>query len=472
MNFLEQLFQPRSSPTMPFNPAQSPMQPPAQPQSVMGGDLAAMLGGAQGNLPSNILETIQNASQPASAPPIQDIQQQSETPRKRRSFLDTVGQISDVLARVGGAEALYQPTLDAREDRTRAIDLEEMRKQQLQQQIDQGGQTLEAGNIELEDTERSRLAQALGAVASNPDAAALWPQIAAEAGIDEGRAQQIGAIIQANPQAAGIFAQSLGWSPTAAKSGSQAKELQVYGLLQEQNPELAAAYLANIANPDSITDYQRAQLGIALEQLNLSREDKEFDREIKTREVEADEAKAATGGVDLTPTQRGNVVQKLKLLPNVRTQYERVRTLYNEMIEEGTLSRGALGGLVPGAIAGGKAEQFDKAAGALRKSILSLTRIPGVGSMSNYETVLDEQALPSRWGSDAGRLEAINGIGTILDSYEAGYKDMLGNPAPARAPARTPPPRRRSSSSGARPAATRRSVSPAAAEARRRGLID
>jgi hypothetical protein len=276
-------------------------------------------------------------------------------------------------------------------------------------------------------------------------------------------------MIQADPNNVGTLAQALGYA--APKQGSQAKELQVYSLLQEQDPELANTYLRSIANPDSLTPYDRARLEISMAEFGLKQSEAEFNRGITERETELKEDKAAGGvGADLTPTQRGNVVQKLALLPNVREQYERVRTLYDEMIEEGTLARGGLGGLVPGALAGGKAEAFDKAAGALRKSILSLTRIPGVGSMSNYETILDEQALPSRWGSDEGRLEALNGIGTVLDSYEQGYKEMLGNPRPASRPAA--PRRPAAGAAPRRPAAPRRSVSPAAAEARRRGLID
>lgn len=40
-----------------------------------------------------------------------------QTASPRRSLLDTVGRISDVIAQVGGATPLFQPTLDAREDR-------------------------------------------------------------------------------------------------------------------------------------------------------------------------------------------------------------------------------------------------------------------------------------------------------------------------------------------------------------------
>ena len=45
--------------------------------------------------------------------------------------------------------------------------------------------------------------------------------------------------------------------------------------------------------------------------------------------------------------------------------------------------------------------------------------------MSNYETALDEMALPSRWGSDAGRAEAIQGIEELVNGLSSGYQEML-----------------------------------------------
>lgn len=460
INFLQSLQGQQKPPLIPAYSMPQQVQPRPLPSS----NIATRMGGPQGG---NVL---QMAQEPASNAPAQT--PAGEAPRKRRSLLDTIGGISDVLARVGGAEAMYQPTLDAREDRAQQIDLDALRKQILEQQATVGGQTIEANEAGAADDMRSRAAQALGALAGNPNAAAMWPQIAQQAGLDEQSTATLGNIIQADPNNIGTLAQALGYA--APKQGSQAKELQVYSLLQEQDPELAQTYLRSIANPESLTPYDRARLEISMAELNLKREEAQFDRGIAERETDLKEEKAAGGGVDLTPTQRGNVVQKLALLPNVRAQYERVRTLYDEMVQEGTLARGGVGGLVPGALAGGKAEAFDKAAGALRKSILSLTRIPGVGSMSNYETVLDEQALPTRWGSDEGRLEALNGIGTVLDSYEQGYKEMLGNPA-----ARAATPRRGGTGERVRPrlpARTRPSAAgrnPAVeAELRRRGLID
>lgn len=470
INFLQSLFDPQRSPSMPFNPA---VAPPAMPQ--ISGNLQRMTQGAPDS--SRIANLMQAIGGTSDTSPVQMPAAQQQSPaRPRRSLLDTIGQISDVFARVGGAEALYQPTLDAREDRARQIDLEEMRKQQMQQQIEQGGQTLEAGEMELADSGRARLATALGAIASDPEAISMWPQIAAEAGIDDQQAQAIGQIIQNNPNAAGIFARSLGWSPETSKQGSQAKELQVYGLLQKTDPELAQEYLRSIARPDTMTPYETAQLEIRLAEFGLKREEAEFDRGIKREEIDMKRDEAEGGGVDLTPTQRGQIKQKLELLPAAKAQFRRVQQIFDEMKRDGTLARGAVGGLVPGAIAGGKAEQFDKAVGALRKSILSMTRVPGIGSMSNYETMLDEAALPARWGSDEGREEAINNIGVLLENYEQGYRGMLGS-QPARSS--SPAPRRGSGNRimprtprGQRPTANTQGNSAVEAELRRRGLID
>lgn len=215
------------------------------------GDIQGINGPMGGGLPRNILEQIAPAMgspDPMPAP----VPAQAQPARPRRSFLETIGQLSDVIARVGGAEPLYQSMIDAREDRTRQVDLDALRKQQMQMQMQTGAQ----------ESERGRLAQALGAIAENPDAVASWPQIAQEAGIDPQRAQALGAILQNNPQSARVFAQSLGWQPE--KQGSQAKEMQVYNLLKEAEPELADQYLQSIADPRGLSDYQAKQIEVAL----------------------------------------------------------------------------------------------------------------------------------------------------------------------------------------------------------------
>lgn len=127
-----------------------------------------------------------------------------EHPRKRLSVIDTIGRLADVFARVGGAEAQYQPTLDQRVDHANAVDLDLLKKTLGQQQVD-------AGILEPQLAARKRIGTALGALANNPNAAELWPSVAEQAGItDPQQIAGIGAVLQKNPNAAGIFAKALG----------------------------------------------------------------------------------------------------------------------------------------------------------------------------------------------------------------------------------------------------------------------
>lgn len=123
--------------------------------------------------------------------------------RERRSLLGTVGGIADVIARVGGAEALYQPTLDANEardnmraDRTRAIDLEGLNRQILEQRIG-------AGEREATGEENAMVAPAIRGLQAiqrgGGDISAAWPQLAQQAGIDPERAAELGQLFAANP---------------------------------------------------------------------------------------------------------------------------------------------------------------------------------------------------------------------------------------------------------------------------------
>jgi hypothetical protein len=169
--------------------------------------------------PPNVL---QQAAPPAPPAPA-DIAQAAvaaspPAPKPRRSLLDTIGRISDVFAKVGGADALYQPTLDAREDRTlalgdhaRQVDLDALKKTLTQQQV-------AAGALEPQVAERKRIGVALSAIAGQDNAAELWPSVAEQAGIDPVRAQAIGKLIAANPGSAGVLAKSLGADNTLGKN--------------------------------------------------------------------------------------------------------------------------------------------------------------------------------------------------------------------------------------------------------------
>lgn len=141
----------------------------------------------------------QPAARPAAEP--------AEPPRKRRSFLDTVGQISDVIARVGGAEALYQPTLDAREDRQRSLGLQDLQRQLAEQQIASGEDAaFGRGNERLGMAVRGLQAIQRG----GGDIQRAWPLLAQQAGLPEDRAAMLGQIFATNPEAISGVARMFG----------------------------------------------------------------------------------------------------------------------------------------------------------------------------------------------------------------------------------------------------------------------
>lgn len=183
---------------------------------------------AAGGMGENVLQALQPPApalaspmpQAVSAPPLAPpptAAPAAEAPKtevrvkKRNSVIDVIGRLADTFATVGGAQALYQPTLDAREDRVmkgedraREIDMDGLRRQLAEQQV-------EAGELEPELAERKRIGTALGALAGNENAAALWPSVAAQAGItDPAKVAAIQQQLEANPNSASIFAKALG----------------------------------------------------------------------------------------------------------------------------------------------------------------------------------------------------------------------------------------------------------------------
>lgn len=248
-----------------------------------------VLAAAQENYPRGPAENIlqQLAGGFSTAPSTADMSGMARTPnmapegggqpRQRRSLLDIIGRASDVVARVGGAEALYQPTLDAyedramgKEDRDREIDMDGLRRQLSEQQLKMGGLQITDAENALDDHGRERIGMALGGIVGAEDPAAAWREVGTQSGLPPEKVEAIAQALEANPEIAGSLAQSFGFEPP--RQGSQAKEMQIYSLLLQENPELAPAYLQSLTNPDAMTPYQQAQLGISLERLGLERD--------------------------------------------------------------------------------------------------------------------------------------------------------------------------------------------------------
>lgn len=140
----------------------------------------------------NLLQNLNVGAPPNDAPDA------TQPARVRSSLLDKIGQVSDVLAKVGGANALYQPTLDARQDRVlslgdhdRAVAMEKIKL------ADAKGDLGDKGNVRLGNAVRGL--QAITSANPQADISKVWPLLAAQAGIDPARAQALGQEFAANP---------------------------------------------------------------------------------------------------------------------------------------------------------------------------------------------------------------------------------------------------------------------------------
>lgn len=169
-------------------------------------------GQGQGAAPTNVLQQAapqQAAPQaPPPPPPAPEAILQAATaasppaPKRRISLVDVIGHLADGIAQAGGATPMYQRTLDA--EQKRALDLQDHGLAVTSATIKNA-----TDKFALDTSERTRIANALGAVNDSEDAA-MWPQIAEAAGLDPQRAAAIGKIVQANPDAAKVLASALG----------------------------------------------------------------------------------------------------------------------------------------------------------------------------------------------------------------------------------------------------------------------
>lgn len=148
---------------------------------------------------TNVLQAAATPSLPAySPPPPQPAAQPAPVPRQRRSVLDTIGRLADVFAKVGGADALYQPTLDAREDRTLALSDHDRK-------VQADNIALATGKFDLSDKQNLRLghvARGLKAIqAGGGDINAAFPELAQRMQLDPETVAKIGPLLASDPHA-------------------------------------------------------------------------------------------------------------------------------------------------------------------------------------------------------------------------------------------------------------------------------
>lgn len=131
----------------------------------------------------------------------------------------------------------------------------------------------------------------------------------------------------------------------------------------------------------------------------------------------------------LSPKDTGVVKQKLIQINTARQQLEAAKRKFAAI--QNSVSAGPGGQFVP--TPAGKA--FDAAIDAMRGTITSITRVPGVGAMSDYETRLDQAKFPERGNYEAVTAQKLEQLDALISGLDAGYRDLLGGPSDTAAPA-------------------------------------
>ncbi len=113
--------------------------------------------------------------------------------------------------------------------------------------------------------------------------------------------------------------------------------------------------------------------------------------------------------------------QKLNTVKIARKQLENIRAAFGA-IQNSSSAGPALQGRLPTP----KGKAFDAAVDQMRSTLTALTRVPGVGAMSDYETRLDQAKFPDRKNYENVTAQQIDAIAQLLDGIESGYTDLMG----------------------------------------------
>jgi hypothetical protein len=119
---------------------------------------------------------------------------------------------------------------------------------------------------------------------------------------------------------------------------------------------------------------------------------------------------------------------KLTMIKVARQQLARIKAAYEKGISgEGGITNAF--GPGQGYIATRQGKSFDAAVDQMRSTLTALTRTPGVGAMSDYETKLDQSKFPKRTEYETVTAEKIQGIDDLLGAIEQGYTGLLSGGA-------------------------------------------
>lgn len=370
--------------------------------------------------------------------------------RERRSFLDTIGRISDVLARVGGAEALYQPTLDAQQQRMQQVDLDAMRKQQMQQQLATGDEALAS----LQRAKVGATVKGLQAIKrAGGDINRALPLLGERSGMTPEEVAALGTVLQSDERAldglASMFGseQEFGLQPFYAQDAQG--NLRAYQIGKDGSIQpIQLGEGETPIDPLKFVDTGNNQVGVGTRSGKPLRILPKGERPGYRGGQPINERPGFRGGRPIAPDPKGTgggaanskAQARAAQLPAIESAINTLEASIAPLEEKGW--SGAVGGYVPSSL-DAESDVFETNLGLVRQLIRGITKVEGEGSISDYETKLQQATLPARTQTKEGRRQAIKNLRTLISDLKQGYQQMGTAPASA-APRRVAPARRTS----------------------------
>lgn len=262
-----------------------------------------------------------------------------------------------------------------------------------------------------------------------------------------------------------------GWGMNATKIGEMARqeakdaEPKIVGgqYVYPQHPEMPATDIPGVTQKPSAADRQRTGIDAADAR--------------QQRQWEHDAAVAVAKRTQPTPQIAQKTREKLQTLDIIDAQLNKVEDSFlGTKNPDGTRKRDGIqntysAGLGAGYLPTQGGRGFDASVDGLRPFLRQLSRTPGEGSMSDYETKQAEALLPSRNDHESVTEQKIKQLRDIAKQLRSSMAGAASGASPAAPPAQAPAPAGRPAPAmvpGADPGVTRDQVE---AEMRRRGLL-
>lgn len=121
---------------------------------------------------------------------------------------------------------------------------------------------------------------------------------------------------------------------------------------------------------------------------------------------------------------------KLLKIELARKQLEAIKKRFDELTGLDPKTGVRAGGWAAGPFGSGKlptekGRQFDAAVDAMRQTITALTRTPGIGQMSDYETRLFQAQMPTRENYESVTEQQLDQLDNMMNLLESGYEGLL-----------------------------------------------